>query len=494
MLFSSFEFLFIFLPAFIAIFWLVGKYSRTGVLVVGIAASLLFYGYYKPIYLPLLIGSVIINYFIGEYLRKKQNKKVLIAAIVSNLGLLAFFKYTDFAVKNLNLMGADIEQPGIALPLAISFFTFQQVAYVVDSYKGTTIRTNFTQYAFFVTFFPQLIAGPIIKQQDVAGELNEGKVGIETDRFALGISVFILGLFKKVAIADSMAAIADPIFNANAAGHTLEALMAWMGALAYTFQIYFDFSGYSDMAIGLGIMCGLHFPLNFNSPYKASSIIDFWRRWHITLSRFLRDYLYIPLGGNKAGVFGRYGNLTLTMLLGGLWHGADWAFVLWGGLHGTYLMLNHAYRNVFSNIAPELSTKLARWFGVPLTFFIVLLAWVPFRANGTDFMPYFSSMFTGTMGVETSSAIPFAAHSGYQWALILGAVLVTFLMPNISEFMGYKDWAAKKVGARENTPAFGLPILWSRSISWGIAIGFLALVSVAIVLRGAPNAFIYFEF
>lgn len=494
MLFSSSEFLFFFLPLVIVFFLIAQRVGRTAALLFGIAASLFFYAYYRPEYLSLLIHSVVINYYIGNLLRDNQSRALLICGLIGNLAVLGFYKYADFVVTNVNhLPGMEVAQPNIALPLAISFFTFQQVAYLVDCYKGTTVRDTFTRYSFFVTFFPQLIAGPIVKQQDVMEELNDGKLKITSNQFALGISIFILGLFKKVVIADQMASIADPVFMANAR-IGLDMTTAWMGAFAYTFQIYFDFSAYSDMAIGLGILFGLNFPLNFNSPYKAGSIIDFWRRWHITLSRFLREYLYIPLGGNKAGIFGRYGNLMLTMLLGGMWHGADWAFMLWGGLHGGFLILNHAYRNIFAQKMPQLAGQLAKWLGVPITFLIVLLAWVPFRANGTEFMSYYAAMFTGGFEVGNYREIVYSASSHLTWIMLLAAAAIAFLMPNVSEFMGYKELAAQKVGAIEETITGGFLLRWRQSPLWTIMIGLMLIISILFVLRGTPNAFIYFEF
>ena len=289
-----------------------------------VLASLFFYGWWNPAYLLLIIGSMLFNYYTGVQLSYRQNRLFLGIAIALNLALLGYFKYANFFVENISdLAGLGWNIEHIVLPLAISFFTFQQIAYLVDAYRRETSEYNFLHYALFVSFFPQLISGPIVHHKEMLPQfIRETARFIEYRHLAIGISVFILGLFKKVVVADSLAPYSIEAFNAVAAGEMLTFFEAWKGALAYTFQLYFDFSGYSDMAIGLAMLFGIRLPLNFDSPYKANSVIEFWQRWHITLSRFLRDYLYIPLGGNRKGQKRRYLNLMITMLLGGLWHGA----------------------------------------------------------------------------------------------------------------------------------------------------------------------------
>jgi len=315
---------------------------------------------------------------------KQPNKKpILIFGVIVNLGLLAYFKYANFFVDNLNnIAGTDIVLEQIILPLAISFFTFQQIAYLVDAWRGETKEYNFLHYCLFVTFFPQLIAGPIVHHKEMLPQFAKDVVyKLRSKHLAIGLTIFAIGLFKKVVLADGISVYASPVFDAAEAGVVLTFFEAWGGSLAYTFQLYFDFSGYSDMAIGIARMFGIRLPLNFNSPYKATSIIDFWRKWHITLSRFLKDYLYIPLGGSRQGKSRRYANLMITMLLGGLWHGAGWTFVLWGALHGFYLIINHGWRVIFKN---KRKTKFGALFAWTLTFIALIVSWVPFRAESLE--------------------------------------------------------------------------------------------------------------
>ena len=278
--------------------------------------------------------------------RQLQGKRWLLVAIAANLALLAYYKYAIFFVANAQrLIGHVGPLPEIVLPLGISFFTFTQIAFLVDAHRGLAREYSFTHYTLFVTYFPHLIAGPILHHREMMPQFDRRSTyTLDWDNVAVGLTMFIIGLFKKTVIADDMAAFASPAFDAAAGGTQLTLLEAWGAALAYTFQIYFDFSGYTDMALGASRMFGIVLPLNFRSPYKAANIIDFWRRWHITLSRFLRDYVYIPLGGNRKTVPRRYENLLLTMLVGGLWHGAGWTFVFWGALHGIYLVVNHGWR------------------------------------------------------------------------------------------------------------------------------------------------------
>ena len=314
MLFSSLEFILGYLPVTLAVFYFARRVWGTRVALAWLtAASLFFYGWWNPAYLLLLVGSIGFNYIFRLWLSRPGSARLLLAlGIGANLGLLGYFKYAGFFVANFGAVsgnGPTVE--GIVLPLAISFFTFQQIAYLIDAYRGQAGERNLLRYCMFVSFFPQLIAGPIVLHREMLPQLHSDRFGNLTARkLAVGGTIFILGLGKKVILADSLAGSADPIFDAAAGGATLTLLEAWIGALAFTFQIYFDFSGYSDMAIGLAYMFGLRLPINFDSPYKAGSIIDFWRRWHMTLSRFLRDYLYIPLGGNRKGEGRRYINLA----------------------------------------------------------------------------------------------------------------------------------------------------------------------------------------
>ena len=342
MLFNSYGFLFLFLPVTLIVFFALGQRQRSKKLAMAwlVVTSLFFYAWWNPAYLGIMLGSIIFNYTVGFVLSAEDSplakKLVLTYGIVVNLGLLGYYKYANFFVDSLNAVFGDvIFLETILLPLAISFFTFQQIAYLIDTYRGETRELNFLHYCLFVTFFPQLIAGPIVHHKEMLPQFDRDSLySINIRRHAVGYSIFTLGLFKKVVLADGIAAYATPAFFAADSGIELTLFEAWTGALAYTLQLYFDFSGYSDMAIGLARMFGIRLPLNFNSPYKATNIVDFWRRWHMTLSRFMRDYIYIPLGGNRQGIIGgRNANLMTTMLLGGLWHGAGWNFLFWGGLH-----------------------------------------------------------------------------------------------------------------------------------------------------------------
>jgi len=353
MLFNSFEFIFFFLPITLTIFFWIGKRNHHQVAISWLVlCSLFFYGWWSPAYLALILFSMLFNYAFGVMLgngeSRKNKKALLILGVGINLGLLGYYKYANFFIDQLNwLLDSNFHLEKIFLPLAISFFTFQQIAYLVDAYRQETKEYNFLHYCLFVTFFPQLIAGPIVHHKEMLPQFSKNIVyKFNYEHMAMGITIFIIGLFKKVILADSVSIYATPVFNAAEIGATVTFFSAWGGALAYTLQLYFDFSGYSDMAIGIAYMFGIKLPINFNSPYKATSIIDFWRRWHITLSRFLRDYLYFALGGNRKGSIRRYINLFLTMLLGGIWHGAGWTFVIWGMLHGTYLIINHAWRKI----------------------------------------------------------------------------------------------------------------------------------------------------
>jgi alginate O-acetyltransferase complex protein AlgI len=391
LLFNSFPFVFVFLPIVILGFFALARTSdrlAAGWLTI---ASLVFYGWWDPDYVALLLASISINYYLGKYIalmresgQRTPGRQLLLVAIAANLGVLGYYKYGIFLVSNVQkLIGHGGTLPEIALPLGISFFTFTQIAFLVDAHRGLAREYKFTHYTLFVTYFPHLIAGPILHHREMMPQFDRRATYVLSwDNIAVGLTMFIFGLFKKTVIADDMAGFVSPAFSAAAAGTQLTLLEAWGAALAYTFQIYFDFSGYTDMALGASRMFGIVLPLNFRSPYKSRSIIDFWRRWHITLSRFLRDYVYIPLGGNRKTVLRRYENLLLTMLVGGLWHGAGWTFVFWGALHGFYLVTNHGWRSLRRRITIA-APPGARALATLTTFVAVVVAWVFFRA--TDF-------------------------------------------------------------------------------------------------------------
>ncbi len=384
MLFNSYEFIFAFLPiTFFIYFYLNHKRFTEASKAFLVFSSLFFYSWWNIAYLPIILTSMLFNYAVGTSLNKKQkeghhrfSKKALLTfGIVSNVALLGYFKYMDFFIENINLLSAvDIPLLNLALPLAISFFTFQQIAYLVDSYRGETKEYDFLNYSLFVTFFPQLIAGPIVHHSEMMPQFAKARNKVTNYRnIAMGLFIFSIGLFKKVIIADTFAVSATEGFDVTA---TLNLFEAWATSLSYTFQLYFDFSGYTDMAIGVALLFNIKLPINFNSPYKATDIQDFWRRWHITLSRFLRDYVYIPLGGNRKGEFRTYSNLLATFAIGGIWHGAGWTFVFWGLLHGFALVINRAWS--------KLGFKLWTWLAWLITFNFVNIAWVFFRAKEWD--------------------------------------------------------------------------------------------------------------
>lgn len=374
MLFNSYEFILLYLPITLILYYQLAKrISNSAAKNFLIFASLCFYSYWDISNLPILLTSILVNYLFGHLLSKKRSKFILTVGITFNLLFLGYFKYTDFVLQNLNaLVGTSFELQSIVLPLGVSFFTFTQTAYLVDVYRGETKEYTKSDYLLFVTIFPHLIAGPILYHKDMIPQFSVAEnYKLNYKNLTYGIVWFTIGLFKKVVIADKLAIWANQVFN-NTMNLTM--LDAWGGSLAYSLQLYFDFSGYSEMAIGLGLLFNYNLPLNFNLPYRATSIIDFWRRWHMTLSAFLKNYLYIPLGGNRSNSHMR--NILITMFLGGLWHGAGWTFIFWGVLHGIFICINHLWRK--TNIQLP---KFVNWL---LTFNAVNLAWIFFRANSFE--------------------------------------------------------------------------------------------------------------
>ncbi|HHH37398.1 MAG TPA: MBOAT family protein [Epsilonproteobacteria bacterium] len=396
MLFNSYVFIFAFLPVTFFVYFYLNhiKLTAAGKAFL-VFSSLFFYSWWNIAYLPIILVSMLFNYVVGlslsrEWKHSRINKKtLLIVGIVANVSMLAYFKYADFLISNLNaVLGSKYDLLHLALPLAISFFTFQQIAYLVDSYHGETKEYDFLNYANFVTFFPQLIAGPIVHHKEMMPQFAhiENKV-INYKHITMGLFIFSMGLFKKVIIADTFAVWATAGFDQ---AQVLNMAEAWVTSLSYTFQLYFDFSGYTDMAIGAALLFNIKLPINFNSPYKATSIQDFWRRWHMTLSRFLKDYVYIPLGGNRKGEFRTYTNLVLTFLIGGIWHGAGWTFVFWGLLHGIAIVIHRAW----SQMGLKMHAVLA-WL---ITFNFINVTWVFFRAKEwEDAVKVLKGMFTGSL-------------------------------------------------------------------------------------------------
>ena len=386
MLFNSYPFIFVYLPIVLAGFFLTAKYiSHRAATFVLVLASFAFYGYWDFHYVPLLFASITFNYLIGRQIERTSRRKIwLFCGLVLNVALLGYFKYTDFFLATINeISGSSFDLPHIILPLGISFFTFTQSAYLVDAYRNEAAKHDFLTYCEFVTIFPHLIAGPIINHKKMLPQFTAAETfHIHMENIALGLTLFAMGLSKKVLIADNLAPIATNVF---ARADSLTFLEAWIGAISYTFQLYFDFSGYSEMAIGLGLMFNLKLPTNFNSPYQAKSIIDFWRCWHMTLGAWVKDYLYIPMGGNRHGELRKMRNLFASMLIIGLWHGAGWTFIIWGALHGIFLMINHQWRRLNINLPQSIN-----WV---LTFLCVVICWVFFRAeNSRDAMAVLITM------------------------------------------------------------------------------------------------------
>lgn len=507
MLFNSTIFIFLFLPVtLVGFYWLARRESETLTLSWLILASLVFYGYWNPIYLLLILGSVAANYSIGRRLyscETRGRRGWMWLGIALNLGLLGYFKYIGFLSGIVSaLTGGGFRIADVVLPLAISFFTFQQISFLVDAYRHETSRPHWLSYLLYVTFFPQLIAGPIVHHTEFLSQVPAMmRAWRHRSHLVVGLSIFVIGLCKKVLIADTLALDATPIFAAAERGDPLHMLQAWRGLVAYTFQIYFDFSGYSDMAIGLARCFGVRLPQNFRSPYRATSIIEFWRCWHITLSRFLRDYLYFALGGNRRGQVRRSLNLMVTMLLGGLWHGAGWTFVAWGGLHGALLMLNHGWRR----LCPW---EMPRALGRLLTIFAVMLAWIFFRAESFDGALNMLAAFTilpaesfgglagllQPLGFEIVDVPVRSADREFVWVFV-ALTAFCWYMPNTQQlFCRYRPTyesqisADRTVALQQRFPA----LIWQPTRGWAIAIGVLALLAVLSLSR--VSEFLYFQF
>ncbi|WP_421658240.1 MBOAT family O-acyltransferase [Leptothermofonsia sp. ETS-13] len=505
MLFNSFTFIFLFLPVTLLIFFLLNRNENHRIAVIWlILASLIFYGWWQPYYIGLLLVSTGFNYITGLIIgRRYQNKlvtprRMLLLGVAVNLLLLAYFKYIDFLISSVNsIFDTSFNLQNIILPIAISFFTFNQIAYLVDTYKEETQESNFLNYCLFVVFFPYLISGPIVHHKEIATQFNQPiAYRLNHENLAVGFTIFALGLFKKVVFADSIALTANPIFHAVAQGVPLTFFEAWTGALAYSFQLYFDFSGYSDMAIGVARMFGIKLPLNFDSPYKSVNIIDFWRRWHITLSLFLRDYIYIPLGGSRKGQLRRHANLMITMLLGGLWHGAGWTFVVWGGLHGLYLVINHQWHALLQSLGKN--PKATNWFtyslGCLVTFVAVVVAWVFFRADNIETAIAMLKAMTGTNGVPLTS--PFTiVPTAYKELLFL--LTFVWLMPNTQQWMQQFNPALDSSSTQKlsNWQAYlWKRVQWQPNLMCGFLVGTLLFIYLKTTLAAPPSSFLYFNF
>ncbi|MGA2045048.1 MAG: MBOAT family protein [Roseiarcus sp.] len=500
MLFTQINFIFVFLPVTLIGYLLVARViaDPAAPLVWLAAASLVFYAQWKVAFLPVIVVSIVGNYCLGRLIAGQRNGAAragaLAVAVGANLLALAFYKYTNFGIEIVNhLFGRNFAPAKIVLPLGISFFTFTQIAYLADVYGGYPSERSFVKYALFVSYFPHLIAGPILHHSEMMPQFGAPTSRrFSAERTSIGLTIFALGLFKKAIIADGFALIVNPVFLAASKGGVVS-MDAWGGALAYSLQIYFDFSGYCDMAIGLSLLFGIVLPFNFDSPYKARSIVEFWRRWHITLSRFLRDYLYIALGGNRRGALRRNANLLATMLLGGLWHGAGWTFVIWGGLHGVYLVVNHRWTAVVRR-APG----LARFAGtipyallaLALTQIAVVVAWVFFRADGIVAARHVLVAMAGGRGKSPPGP---ALVDITQLGFVAVGYLICLCLPNVNSM--FAQWHVGLV-TYDNPPAWSLPnFKWRLRPAWAVAAAFILVIGVvvsAVVGEGSP--FLYFQF
>ena len=500
MLFNSYAFLLLFLPITLIGYVIIGRtLGRNAVFGWLVAASLFFYGWWNWYFLALLLASLVFNYAAGTWLSKLDKrppaKIVLGVALAFNVGFLGYFKYADFFIANIDAwFGADWPLLRLVLPLGISFYTFQKIAYLVDSYQGKTRGYGFRDFCLFVSFFPQLIAGPITHHGEIMPQFRKQDTArAHWDGWSVGLTLFVFGLAKKVLLADRLATFASPVFQVAKHGADMGFTEAWMGVLAYTLQLYFDFSGYSDMAIGLARLFGIRLPMNFNSPYQATNIADFWRRWHVTLSRFLRDYLYIPLGGNRRGPVRKYLNLFLTMVIGGIWHGAGWTFVVWGALHGIYLMIFHAWRDWRGEKAtPSLAGRIvARGF----TFLVVVAAWVFFRAETFEAATGLLVSMTGANGLASNLA---RLEVAAGWITIGVLLLVVWLLPNshqlLARFEPTLEYAQKENADAQlrAIPNWARRFVWKPRLAWALGITALAISSVLGLSR--VSEFIYWQF
>lgn len=499
MLFTNPEFAFLYLPVVLAGFFVLAKHSAIWAAAWLFLASVFFYGYWMPKFTALLLASICWNYWIGSQISKLNPlhaapeikiiaKRWLFFGVVVNLVLLAYFKYANFFIDNLNMaLGQEWDIGRIVLPIGISFFTFTQIAFLADAYQKGVREYGFIHYGLFVTYFPHLIAGPVLHHAQMMPQFRDVVTyRINWSNLAGGFCIFAMGLFKKIVLADGISPYADAVFNAAETSIAPDFTEAWVGTLAYTFQLYFDFSGYSDMAVGLSWMFNVKLPYNFNSPYKALNITDFWRRWHMTLSVFLRDYLYIPLGGNRKGAAQRYINLFITMLLGGLWHGANWNFVLWGALHGLYLTINHGFQTFTRDFSStHLCNPFFRLLSWSLTFLSVIVAWIFFRAN--DFptaIRIVEAMGNPLLGGEYSFH-PLLWNQGldldraFAWLVILASTALCF--PN-------SNTIGERILALARRHPLAAPILLGCSVCFSI------LLVVTNSTRDTNSAFIYFNF
>ena len=495
MLFNSHNFIFIFLPSVLILYFLFHKNYKYRLTLLTLA-SFYFYAYWDLKYSVLLIISILLNYALSFFVKRK-NKIAFFLAILINLLILATFKYLGMFINFLQLFSErDIIKIDLILPLGISFFTFQQIVFQIDNFNNKITTPKLSEYFFFITFFPQIIAGPIVHHQEIFSQIKK-KIKL-SENFLIGFSIFSIGLFKKVIIADYVAVSSDAYYGAIASGYYPSLLESLIGTLSFTIQIYFDFSAYSDMAMGLAYIFGFKLPLNFASPYQATSISEFWRRWHITLSRFFKNYLYIPLGGNSDHILKSFFNLFIVMSLAGLWHGASINFIFWGMIHGFFLIVNHAYRKIKEKIS---ILKISPMFSWLITFFCINLSWVPFRtSNFNETIVVWKSIFSidnfilpssiSMLGLPTKEFIQIVDYYNVSIVILISLIIVFFL-PNIYQVFSTYNVALKSKGYFSDSYS-KLNFRWKPNYLWL----FLLILSVFFSLGklSEQKEFLYFQF
>ena len=526
MLFNSYQFIFIFLPITILLFYLAGRYSQHIAAAWLVIASLFFYGWWNPRYLVLLLTSIFFNYTVGVGLIKEQQrsgkskrcKAILIFGLAFDLSLLGYYKYANFFMENINaLTGSSFNLGEILLPLGISFFTFTQIAFLVDAFRGEVKGYNFIHYILFITYFPHLIAGPILHHKEIIPQFSSPETyKVNFNNIAVGLTVFFIGLIKKTALADGIAPHAVTLFALADKGQALTFFEAWLGGICYAFQLYFDFSGYSDMAIGGSLMFGIKLPLNFHSPYKAVNIFEFWRRWHMTLSRFLREYVYTPLSHGRQKPWRLMLNLVITMLVGGLWHGAGWNYLIWGGMHGFYLTINHLWRNLRRGFEQDIriSTPIGSFLGCALTFAAFVLSLALFRTHSMNGAEHMISGMLALNGValplewksQFGSLEPLLSSLGIRFQAINARIegtgftsdafksvfylgIIIWCMPNTQQIMAKYYPALNPYRGDKFQPSM---LLWRPNISWSVGIAIIAVIGLANITK--VSEFLYYQF
>jgi alginate O-acetyltransferase complex protein AlgI len=515
MLFNTFQFIFIFLPISIFGIYIIQKLKITHYSYLWILfCSICFYAMWDFFFLFLIFFTIILNFYLGNLIIKFKKKKYLIFGIIFQLCILGYFKYKNFFLENLNyLTNNSFQIENFILPLGISFFTFKHILYLIECYElNNKFKYNIVEYSTYITFFPHLIAGPLSKPKEILPQIR--KINFTLNNFNLGMVIFFIGLFKKVFLADTFASFADDPFMAVENGYKISFVEAWLSMLCFTLQIYFDFSGYTDMALGLAKIFGVTFPINFNSPYKSQSIIEFWSRWHITLSRFLKECVYIPMGGNRKGKYLSFLFILITMLVGGLWHGASWNFVVWGLFHAVLIIFNHILKQFFNK--PEKLTyfnKPKKFLKIFITFILINFGWVIFKLNSIESIKIFFLGLFGKNGFSLNQNLEryfsnnliidffnlefkntFYYGLSQIYFLIFGLIIV-FLLPNISEIM--KDYKVvlpyKNNKTKDKVSMDRIKISFNFTTRWAIFIAFVAVCAITGISNDVKE-FIYYQF